>query len=154
MQETRWAQVWMTTGLLWFLLAIAFAPTNKIYQQGLVAFLWLPTLLLAWPARQRFVELWRGQRLVCLAVMGLGVWAMITLLWTQDPDPSRGAKRALYIIVFLLFFPILANARPERVIRILQWGGLGLAVTAWLAGIEFAGVYGTIWLAGPVGLGA
>ena len=36
MQETRWAQVWMTTGLLWFLLAIAFAPTNKIYQQGLV----------------------------------------------------------------------------------------------------------------------
>ena len=39
MQDTRWAQVWMATGLLWFLLAIAFAPTNKIYPQGLAAFL-------------------------------------------------------------------------------------------------------------------
>lgn len=153
MQETRWAQVWMTTGLLWFLLAIAFAPTNKIYQQGLVAFLWLPTLFLAWPARQRLVELWRGQRLVCLAVVALGVWAMVTLLWTQDPDPSRGAKRALYIIVFLLFFPILANARPERVIRIMQWGGLGLAVTALLATIKFYGVDGNHWMARVVGLG-
>ena len=37
MQETRWAQAWMTIGLLWFLLAIAVAPTNKVYQQGLVA---------------------------------------------------------------------------------------------------------------------
>ena len=33
MQASRWAQVWMIFGLLWFLLAIAFAPTNKIYQQ-------------------------------------------------------------------------------------------------------------------------
>ena len=32
---------WMTVGLLWFLLAIAIAPTNKLYQQGLVVFLWL-----------------------------------------------------------------------------------------------------------------
>ena len=153
MQDTRWAQVWMATGLLWFLLAIAFAPTNKIYQQGLVAFLWLPTLVLAWSARVRLRELWQGQRLVCLAVIGLGCWAMITLLWTQDPDPSRGAKRSLYIIVFLLFFPIFANARPERVIRIMQWGGLGLALTALLAAIKFYGVEGNHWTARLVGLG-
>lgn len=38
MQASRWAQVWMVFGLLWFLLAIAFAPTNKIYQQGLMLF--------------------------------------------------------------------------------------------------------------------
>lgn len=53
MQETRWAQLWMATGLLWFLLAIAVAPTNKVYQQGLVALVWLPALLLGWPARHR-----------------------------------------------------------------------------------------------------
>lgn len=153
MQETRWAQVWMATGLLWFLLAIAFAPTNKIYQQGLVAFLWLPTLFLAWSARARLRELWQGQRLVCLAVLGLGCWAMITLLWTQDPDPSRGAKRSLYIIVFLLFFPIFANGQPERVIRVMQWGGLGLALTALLAAIKFYGVDGNHWMARLVGLG-
>ena len=39
MQETRWAQLWMAAGLIWFLLAIAVAPTNKAYQQGLVALL-------------------------------------------------------------------------------------------------------------------
>lgn len=153
MQETRWARVWMATGLLWFLLAIAFAPTNKIYQQGLVAFLWLPTLILVWPARARLLELWNGQRLLCLAVLGLGAWALITLLWTHDDDAGRGAKRSLYIIVFLLFFPVLANARPERVIRLMQWGGLGLALTAVLAIIKFYVIDGNPWTARVVGLG-
>ncbi|MBC2688429.1 MULTISPECIES: O-antigen ligase family protein [Pseudomonas] len=153
MRETRWAQVWLATGLLWFLLAIAFAPTNKIYQQGLVAFLWLPTLFLAWSARARLAELWQAQRLLCLAVLALGAWALLTLLWTQDPDPSRGAKRALYVIVFLLFFPVLANARPERVIRVMQWGGLGLALTAVLAAIKFYLIDDNLWTARLVGLG-
>ena len=153
MQETRWAQVWLATGLLWFLLAIAFAPTNKIYQQGLVAFLWLPTLFLAWSARARLAELWQAQRVLCLAVLALGAWALLTLLWTQDPEPSRGAKRALYVIVFLLFFPVLANARPERVIRLMQWGGLGLALTAVLAAIKFYLIDDNLWAARLVGLG-
>lgn len=48
MHASRWAQVWMMLGLLWFLLAIAFAPTNKIYQQGLTLFLWLPAMVFAW----------------------------------------------------------------------------------------------------------
>jgi hypothetical protein len=42
MHSSRWAQGWMFFGLLWFLLAIAFAATNKIYQRGLTLFLWLP----------------------------------------------------------------------------------------------------------------
>jgi hypothetical protein len=42
-------------GLVWFLAAIALAPSNKVYQQGLVLFLWLPTLVLAWSARQVFI---------------------------------------------------------------------------------------------------
>ncbi|MNF52189.1 O-Antigen ligase [compost metagenome] len=153
MRETRWAQVWMATGLLWFLLAIAFAPTNKIYQQGLVAFLWLPTLFFGWSMRARLRELWQEQRLLCLSVLGLGLWALLSLTWTHDEDPSRGAKRSLYIIVFLLFFPLLANARPERVIRIMQWGGLGLALTALLAAIKFYVIDGNVLTARLVGLG-
>ncbi len=125
MQATRWAQVWMTIGLLWFLLAIALAPTNKLYQQGLVAFLWLPAMILAWSARERLIEWWRAQRWLGLALLGLAIWGLISLLWTQAPDPSREAKRLLYITVFLLFFPVFANARPERVIRVMQWGGWG-----------------------------
>ncbi|BBN52416.1 hypothetical protein TRE132_05410 [Pseudomonas chlororaphis subsp. aurantiaca] len=153
MQATRWAQIWMTIGLLWFLLAIALAPTNKLYQQGLVAFLWLPAMILAWPARQRLVEWWHAQRWLGLALLGLAIWGLISLLWTQAADPSREAKRLLYIAVFLLFFPVFANARPERVIRVMQWGGLGLAVTALMAIIQFYWINGNVWWARLVGLG-
>ena len=128
MQETRWAQAWMTVGLLWFLLAIAIAPTNKLYQQGLVVFLWLPAIMLCWSARARLRELFHEQRWVYLPLLGLVVWSLLSLSWSNDADPGRAAKRLLYIVVFLLFFPVFANARPERVIRVMQWGGIGLAV--------------------------
>ncbi|RKS21368.1 O-antigen ligase [Pseudomonas sp. WPR_5_2] len=142
MQETRWAQAWMSIGLFWFLFAIAVAPTNKIYQQGLVAFLWLPALVFSWSARARLAELFREQRWVYLPLLGLVTWALISLSWTSAPDISREAKRLLYIVVFLLFFPIFANGRPERVIRIMQWGGIGLAVTAVVAIVKFYGLDG------------
>lgn len=153
MQETRWAQVWMTIGLLWFLMAIAVAPTNKIYQQGLVASLWLPTLLFAWSARARLRELVNKQRWVYLPILGLLVWSLISLAWTNAPDLAREAKRLLYIVVFLMFFPIFANGRPDRVIRVMQWGGVGLAVTALVAIVKFYGVDGNVWGARLEGLG-
>ncbi|KAB0483566.1 O-antigen ligase [Pseudomonas reinekei] len=153
MQETRWAQVWMTIGLLWFLLAIAVAPTNKIYQQGLVASLWLPALLFTWSARARLRELFYKQRWVYLPMLGLLMWSLISLAWTNAPDLAREAKRLLYIVVFLMFFPIFANGRPDRVIRIMQWGGIGLAATALAAIIKFYGVDGNVWSARLEGLG-
>ncbi|MFC6339037.1 polymerase [Pseudomonas sp. CCM 7891] len=153
MQASRWAQVWMATGLLWFLLAIAFAPTNKIYQQGLVIFLWLPAMIFAWSARERLKEVWRVQRWMCVMVLLLAVWGLISLLWTNAEDPSREAKRLLYIGVFLLFFPVFADARPERVVRVMQWGCLGLALSSLVAMIKFYGVVGHSWSARLEGLG-
>lgn len=153
MQETRWAQLWMSTGLLWFLLAIAVAPSNKVYQQGLVALLWLPALVFAWPARARLRELFYEQRWVYLPMLGLLVWSVISLSWTNVEEPSREAKRLLYIVVFLLFFPVFANSRPERVIRIMQWCGIGLALTALAAIVKFYGVQGSAWWARLEGLG-
>ncbi|MFJ2693223.1 O-antigen ligase family protein [Pseudomonas sp. NPDC087336] len=153
MQETRWAQAWMAVGLLWFLLAIAIAPTNKLYQQGLVVFLWLPAIMLCWPARARLRELFHGQRWIYLPMLGLVIWSLLSLSWSNTPDLERAAKRLLYIVVFLLFFPVLANARPERVIRIMQWGGIGLAVTALVAIIKFYGMHGNDWSSRVEGLG-
>ncbi|MFU2330457.1 O-antigen ligase family protein [Pseudomonas sp. NFX98] len=153
MQEKRWAQVWMTIGLLWFLLAIAVAPTNKIYQQGLVALLWVPAILFSWSSRARLRELFYEQRWVYLPMLGLLVWSLISLAWTNAPDAGREAKRLLYIVVFLLFFPVFANGRPDRVIRIMQWGGIGLAVTALVAIVKFYGVNGNVWSARLEGLG-
>ncbi|MFW0886118.1 O-antigen ligase [Pseudomonas sp. PICF6] len=153
MYATRWAQAWMAFGLLWFLMAIALAPTNKVYQQGLIAFLWLPVIIFAWPARHRLLEVWRAQRLIYLALLALAAWALITLLWSEVPEPGREAKRLLYILAFLLFFPILANRQPERVIRIMQWGGLGLALVALVSIVDFYGIEGRNWVARLEGLG-
>lgn len=153
MHEKRWAQAWMTIGLLWFLLAIAVAPTNKVYQQGLVALLWLPTLLFVWSARVRLGEMFYEQRWIYLPVLGLLAWSLISLSWSSAHEISREAKRLLYIVVFLLFFPIFANGRPERVIRIMQWGGMGLAVTAVVSIVMFYGIAGNVWSARAEGLG-
>jgi O-antigen ligase len=153
MHEKRWAQAWMSVGLLWFLLAIAVAPTNKLYQQGLVAFLWLPALVFAWSARARLRELFLEQRVIYLLMLGLLAWSLISLYWSSSDDISREAKRLLYVVVFLLFFPILASGRSDHVIRIMQWGGLGLAVTALVAIVKFYGIDGNVWTARVEGLG-
>lgn len=153
MQATRWARLWMASGLLWFLVAIALAPANKVYQQGLIALVWLPAFVFAWPARHRLLELWRGQRLICAALLALAIWALITLFWAEAPEPAREAKRLLYILAFLMFFPVFADGQPERVIRIMQWGGLGLALTALMAIVQFYGIDNNRWVARLEGLG-
>ena len=153
MQASRWARGWMCFGLLWFLLAIAFAPTNKIYQQGLTLFLWLPAMVFAWSAREQLKQVWQAQRWVIVALGLLAVWGLISLFWTNAEDGSREAKRLLYIGVFLLFFPVLAQGQTQQVIRLMQWGGFGLALSSLLAMIKFYGLEGNVWYARLEGLG-
>lgn len=130
MHSSRWAQALMSMGFLWFVVAIAFAPTNKIYQQGLVALLWLPTIVLAWSGRECIVAFWREQRALCVSLLLLALWAAISLRWSTTDDGSREIKRLLYIAVFILYFPVLAAGRTDNVVRLLQWGGVGLGVAA------------------------
>ncbi|MFP3515916.1 O-antigen ligase family protein [Pseudomonas sp. SIMBA_077] len=135
MYESRWAQTLMTCGVLWFMLAIAFAPTNKIYQQGLVLFTWLPTLVVAWSARSVLAQVWHAQRVLCLSLIGLAAWATLSLSWSGQPLSQ--AKQLLYIALFVMSFSILANGRPERIVRLMKWGGLGLAIMALVAMVRF-----------------
>ncbi len=72
--EKRWAQAWLGFGFVWFLAAIALAPSNKLYQQGLILFLWLPTLVFAWSARHLFVSGWRRQPALWTAIALLLAW--------------------------------------------------------------------------------
>jgi O-antigen ligase len=153
MQETRWAQAWMAIGLLWFLLAIAIAPSNKVYQQGLVVLLWLPAIIFSWATRSRLKVMLYEQRWIYLPMLGLVIWALISLSWTNAADIGRETKRLLYILVFLLFIPVFANGRPERVIRVMQWGGIGLALTALVAITKFYAVDGNALIARAEGLG-
>ncbi|UVL88870.1 O-antigen ligase family protein [Pseudomonas sichuanensis] len=140
--EKRWAKAWLGLGFVWFLAAIALAPSNKVYQQGLVLFLWLPTLGLAWSARQVFIEAWRRQPALWLALLGLLAWSAVTLAWSTAEDVSREGKRLVYILLFLMAFPLLAQAGIERIWRLLMLGGGLLALAALISVVRFYGLQG------------
>lgn len=138
--QQSWARAWLGLGLIWFFGAIALAPSNKVYQQGLVAFLWLPTLLLAWSGRGVLAEAWRRQPALWASVLVLMAWCCLSLAWTTAPDPSREAKRLVYILVFLLAFPLVAQGGQDRIRNLLQLGCGLLAIAALVSIVHFYGL--------------
>lgn len=115
----------LAIGYLWFLLGIAWAPSNKIYQQGLVALLWLPallTILLFW---RQVAEIWRSGRVFCTLLLLFIGWAALSSLWTEAPDVARELKRVLYVVLFLGALALLSRERPDFV-----WTGLAIAFIA------------------------
>lgn len=140
--EKNWARAWLGLGLVWFLAAIALAPSNKLYQQGLVLFLWLPTLLLAWSARQVLAEAWRRQPALWASVLLLLAWSGISLAWSPSEEPGREIKRLIYILVFLMAFPLLAQRGQRRIRHLLAFGSGLLGLAALISIINFYGVQG------------
>ncbi|MGH8485405.1 MAG: hypothetical protein ACRESP_13495, partial [Pseudomonas sp.] len=153
MYAKRWAQAWLAIGFVWFLVAIALAPSNKLYQQGLVVFLWVPTLILLWSARTVLVDIWNAQRALSVAILLLLAWSVMSLSWTSADDLGREFKRVLYISTFLLFFPILASIGFPRLIQLLQWGAVCLAGAALFSIVHFYGVLGLPWTFRLYGIG-
>nr|WP_225779470.1 O-antigen ligase family protein [Pseudomonas sp. Marseille-Q3773] len=151
--QKSWARAWLGLGLVWFLAAIALAPSNKIYQQGLVLFLWLPTLVLAWSARQVLVQAWKHQPALWGSVLLLLAWSGLSLAWSVAEDPGREIKRLLYILVFLLAFPLLAQLGQARIRQLLLAGSALLAVAALVSVIHFYGMQAQPLLARLQGIG-
>lgn len=151
--EKNWARAWLGFGLVWFLAAIALAPSNKAYQQGLVLFLWLPTLVMAWSARHVIVQAWRRQPALWGSVLLLLAWSGLSLFWSAAQDPGREAKRLLYILVFLLAFPLLAQLGLARIRQLLLAGSALLAIAALVSVIHFYGVLGKPLVARLEGIG-
>jgi len=151
--KKNWARAWLGLGLVWFLAAIALAPSNKIYQQGLVLFLWLPTLVLAWSARQVLVQAWRRQPALWISVLLLLAWSGLSLAWSPAEDLGREIKRLLYILVFLLAFPLLAQLGLARIRQLLMLGSGLLAIAALVSIVNFYGLQGESLLARLAGIG-
>lgn len=151
--QKNWAQAWLGLGLVWFLAAIALAPSNKIYQQGLVLFLWLPTLVLAWSAREVLVQGWKRQPALWMSVMVLLAWSGLSLAWSPAEDTGREIKRLLYILVFLLAFPLLAQLGLARIRQLLLLGSGLLALAALVSIINFYGLQGEPLLVRLAGIG-
>ncbi|MGF6392983.1 O-antigen ligase family protein [Pseudomonas plecoglossicida] len=151
--EKSWARAWLGLGLVWFVAAIALAPSNKIYQQGLILFLWLPTLVLAWSARAVYMEALRRQPALWGALLSLMVWSGLTLVWSTATEPGREVKRLIYILVFLMAFPLLAQGGLTRIRHLLQLGGGLLAIAALISIVRFYGVQGHSLLIRLEGIG-
>ncbi|MFJ4457984.1 O-antigen ligase family protein [Pseudomonas sp. NPDC089392] len=151
--QKNWARAWLGLGLVWFLAAIALAPSNKIYQQGLVLFLWLPTLLLAWSARAVLVQAWKRQPALWLSVLLLFAWSGLSLTWSPTEDLGREIKRLIYILVFLLAFPLLAQLGLARIRQLMLIGSALLAVAALVSIINFYGLKGQHLLERLEGIG-
>lgn len=112
----------ITCGYLWFLMGIAWAPSNKIYQQALVVLLWLPGLLTMMIFHRRLLEIWRNSRMFCSILLIFLAWAALSALWTGADEPARELKRVLYVGVFLVSLALLSSHHPERI-----WHGLAVA---------------------------
>ena len=121
----------ITCGYLWFLMGIAWAPSNKIYQQALVALLWLPGLLAMAIFHKHLLEIWRKSRFFCSCLVLFLVWAALSAMWTGAEEPSRELKRVFYVALFLVSLALLSFEHPERLWHGLAIASIGLA----LAGI-------------------
>lgn len=152
MYTNRWAQFWLMGGLLWFLLGIAWMPSNKLYQQGLVALLWLPTLAFLWSGREHLLVFWRTRRIECMAFMALLLWAACSLWWAVVEEPVRELKRLLYVSFFMLSFVLLRES-DTRLSLLLQVSGLGLGLAALVSILNFYVWQGHAWTARLQGIG-
>ncbi|MCQ2041758.1 O-antigen ligase family protein [Stutzerimonas kunmingensis] len=137
-------QRWLWLGQLWFLAMLAWAPSSKLYQQGLVVLLWLPTLAAAWIWRKQWAQRWHCWPSGWVLMMGLMLWAALTLLWSDTSQPLRTVKHLLYIALFWLSFVLLyGDARRERSLYRLLWlAGWGLSLGALASLLVFYGEQG------------
>ncbi len=120
-----WPVTFLCLGYLWFLLGIVWAPSSKLYQQGLVVLLWVPVLVVALVLRRPLFMQWRASTLFLGLLLALLAWAALSTTWTAAEEPLRELKRVLYVALFLVFFLIMAELRPTFV-----WKGLGMAFVA------------------------
>lgn len=138
--QMNWAKAWLGFGLIWFLAAIALAPSNKLYQQGMILFMWLPTLLVAWSARRVLVDAWQRQPALWGALALLFAWGALSMAWSNNQAFWREGKRLLYILVFLLAFPIIGQLGAARIRQLLRIGSALLAIAALVSIVRFYGV--------------
>ena len=128
--QQRWMQLALCTGLLWFLVGIAWAPSNNLYQQGMALAVWLPALIALWGSRTLWAAAWRENPLFCAALLAWCAWAALSLFWTAAEEPLKPLKRIVYVMLFLVAFPLLQVVKPQAIGLLLRVATIGLALAA------------------------
>lgn len=139
----RFGFISLAIGVLWLLAGMAWVPSTKLYQQGLVVFLWLPTLVMCWLARDRLLSFFVRPSIGVLALLALIVWAALSLSWTGAEDVGREAKRIGYISLFLIASILLGiRYRYESLERAAWWLGAAFVGAALASLVSFYGFDG------------
>ena len=76
-----------------------------------------------------------------------------SLAWSPAEEPGREIKRLIYILVFLMAFPLLAQLGLARIRQLLLLGSGLLAFAALVSIINFYGLQGKSLLARLAGIG-
>ena len=140
-------------GLAWFILAMAL-PANKLYQQGLVLFLWLPSVLILLALGNRYFILVRSGSSVFWGMLALWGWALLSLSWTEAIEPVREFKRIIYSFLFINFFIIVVPLFVEQeLIRLLRSFAYGLSLISAISILNFYIVDVRPWHERIVGIG-
>lgn len=115
---SAWLLFFLFFGFVWFVGGLAFAPSNKIYQQGLVLLFWLPALILLGGFVLQGRSLGRISGLF-VAFSLLACWAVLSLSWSEAAEGVREFKRVVYISFFMFLCFIFGFRRPEWISSML-----------------------------------
>jgi hypothetical protein len=85
------------------------------------------------------VQAWRASRRCGERAAAVGL-ERLSLAWSSAEDDGREIKRLLYILVFLLAFPLLAQLGLGRIRQLLLLGSALLAIAALVSIIKFYGL--------------
>lgn len=145
-----WLALWLSAGLLWWLLGMPLLPSSKHYHQGLMALFWLPGLV----ALVRHGPLRRawGQPMMIL-LLAFAAWSALSWTWGPPTVPAGELKIFFYILLAANAVLALACLSPVLFWRSLALAGLLAGFCAWLALAYFYGWQGHGWRDRVVGTG-
>lgn len=97
-------------GLIWLTLGVAYIPVNKIYQQGVVLFLYVPVLILLVTNISFLRDIYASEKIFFWILTALLVYAGINGAIQND---LKIIKHPMYVFLFLIsgVFVIAANCQ-------------------------------------------
>lgn len=104
---------WLTIGLLWFLLGLAWSPTDKLYRQGLVLLVWLPAILCLFSQWQLWQDVVAKNRSSIVFIILFLAWATISAFWSAGDDQASDIRRVLYVFLFCSSILYLSHTSPR-----------------------------------------
>lgn len=150
---TGWLVYLIISGVVWFVAASAWSPTNKLYQQGLIVLFWLPVLLsiILWST-----SYWQGlkrNRFLVFAFFCLFAWSAVGLLLKQPELFAKELKRQFYIVLFLAGFALIGHSHGRILYKALLASALLVAAAALFSILDFYFFQSHPWVARLQGIG-